>query len=71
MYYLPYFFIHYLIGLYTTLVGFNLTGIYPSELNPLESHTYYKAMRSGNIIKPIYYIGGISSFYLIDLGASI
>ena len=64
-YYLPYFFIHYLTKPHATLVSFN-----PADLGPLKSHTYYRAVRLGNIIKPICYIGGILSFYLIDLGAS-
>ena len=66
MYYLPYLFIHYLIKSYTTFISFN-----PTNLKPLESHTYYKAVRLRNVIKPVYYIGGILSFCLIDSGASI
>ena len=39
-------------------------------IGPLESHTYHGAVRSGNIVKPSYYISGILIFYLINLGAS-
>ena len=68
--YLLYLFIHYLIGPPATLAGFNFAAVTPSNPGPLESHTYYGAVRSGNVVKPVYYIGGILFFYLIDLGAS-
>ena len=69
--YLLYFFIHCLIELLTTLANFDSAAITPSDLGPLESHIYYGIVRSGIIVKPIYYIGGILSFYLIDSGALI
>ena len=64
-YHLPYLFIHYLTGPHTTLISLN-----PTDPGPLESHTYHKTVRSRNVVKPTYYIGGILSFYLIDLGTS-
>ena len=64
-------FIHYLTGPHATLAGFDSTAVTPLDLGPLESHTCYGAVHLGNIIKPIYYIGGILFFYLIDSGALI
>ena len=68
-YHLLYCFIYYLTGPHATLAGSNLAGVNPSDLGPLESHICYGAVRSRNVIKPIYYIDGIVSFCLIDLGA--
>ena len=61
--YLLYFFIHYLTGPYATLASSD-----PADPGSLESHTYYGAVYSGNVVKPAYYISGILSFYLIDSG---
>ena len=66
---LLYLFIHCLTRPHTTLAGFNPTAITSSDPSPLESHIYYKTVRLGNIVKPVYYIGRILSFYLIDSGA--
>ena len=63
--YLLYFFIHYLTGPHTTLASSNI-----ANPGPLESHIYHRAVRSGNVVKPVCYIGGILSFCLINSGAS-